>query len=39
VITYTSKSPRPGEVPGVDYHYLSVPAFKDKLAQDYFLHS
>lgn len=37
VITYTSKQPRPGEVQGVDYHFLAEEEFKEKIASDYFV--
>ena len=37
VITYTTKTPRPTEVEGVDYYFVSENAFKDKIAQSFFI--
>lgn len=37
VITHTSKQPRPGEVQGVDYHFLSEEEFKQKIEEDFFI--
>lgn len=37
VITYTTKQPRKGETGGIDYHYLSVEDFENKLSQDFFM--
>lgn len=37
VVTYTSKSPRPGEAAGQDYHYLSPGEFQEKITQRFFL--
>jgi len=36
-VTYTTKQPRPGEVPGKDYIYVSVNGFEMHLAQGHFL--
>ncbi|MFP4283602.1 MAG: guanylate kinase [Opitutales bacterium] len=36
VVTTTSRAPRAGERDGVDYHFLSVPEFKAKIAADEF---
>ncbi|NMG58379.1 guanylate kinase [Geitlerinema sp. P-1104] len=36
-ISATTRQPRPGEVDGVDYHFLSRQQFQDKIAQDAFL--
>jgi len=37
VITYSSKSPRPGEIDGVDYHFVTPQEFEQKIAQGFFL--
>lgn len=37
VITYTSKDPRPGEIPGVDYHFISKEDFEKRLAEGFFI--
>lgn len=37
VITYTTKEPRPGEVPGTDYHFLSEQEFKERISQGFFV--
>lgn len=37
VITYTTKAPRPGEVAGIDYHYISADEFRFKIAEQFFL--
>ena len=37
VITYTTKSPRPGEVPGKDYNFLSEQEFKERINQGFFV--
>ena len=34
-ISYTTRSPRPGETDGVDYHFISKKAFIEKRKQDY----
>lgn len=36
-ISCTTRAPRPGEVPGKDYHFLSQEAFAEKVAQAAFL--
>lgn len=36
-ISATTRQPRQGEVDGVDYHFLTRPAFQDKIAQDAFI--
>jgi guanylate kinase len=36
-ITATTRVPRPGEVPEVDYHFLDVPAFEAMIAADQLL--
>ena len=37
VVAYTTRAPRPGETPGVDYHYLDVEHFKRLASQGFFL--
>ena len=37
VITYTTKSPRIGELSAQDYHYIGEIEFKVKIAQNFFL--
>lgn len=37
VITYTSRLPRPGEVQGKDYFFLTSGEFEQKIAQDFFM--
>lgn len=37
VITYTTKEPRPGEVNGQHYHFISSAVFREKIAQNFFL--
>lgn len=37
VITYTTKEPREGEVPGKDYHYISKDQFEMKVKEGFFL--
>ena len=37
VITYTSKQPRPGEIQGVDYHFLTEAEFIGKIKQNFFV--
>ena len=34
-ISYTTRSPRPGETDGKDYHFITREAFLEKQAQDY----
>lgn len=36
-ISATTRDPRPGEVDGVDYYFLSRPEFQEKIAQDAFI--
>ena len=37
VVTMTSREPRPGEVDGVDYHFVSKEQFEELIAQDGFI--
>lgn len=37
VIAYTTRQPRPGEVDGVDYHFISREAFQERAAAGSFL--
>lgn len=37
VITYTSRWPRPGEVNGRDYHFISQQEFEEKIQQGFFV--
>lgn len=37
VVTYTTKTPRPGELSTQDYHYIGEIEFKAKIAQNFFL--
>lgn len=37
VITYTSKSPRPGEEHGLHYYFVSQQEFESKIEQDFFM--
>jgi guanylate kinase len=37
VITYTTKSPRPGEVHGKDYYFVSVAEFEQKIQEGFFI--
>lgn len=37
VITTTTRSPRKGEVNGIDYYFVSVPQFKDWINRDLFI--
>jgi guanylate kinase len=37
VIAATTRTPRPGEVDGVDYHFLSLPEFEQRASQGAFL--
>lgn len=37
VVTYTSKEPRPGERPGVDYHFIPADEFKTRIEQGFFI--
>ena len=36
-VSWTTRQPRPGEIPGVSYHYKSEAEFEDMIAQDNFL--
>jgi guanylate kinase len=36
-VTATTRPPRPGEINGRDYHFLSRPTFEQRLADGYFL--
>jgi guanylate kinase len=36
-VSYTTRKPRPNEVPGRDYHFVSMERFADMLARDEFL--
>ncbi len=38
-VSYTTRAPRPGEVDGVDYHFVSVDAFRQMSARGEFLES
>jgi guanylate kinase len=37
LVTYTTKDPRTGEQPGIDYHYITVNEFKQKIDSGFFL--
>lgn len=37
LVTSTTRAPRPGECDGVDYHFLSEQAFRDKIAAGEFI--
>ncbi len=37
VVTFTSKSPSPLEVQGIDYHFVSAEDFKAKIEQGFFI--
>jgi guanylate kinase len=37
VVTATTRPPRPGEIPGYDYHFLSEAEFDRRLAEDAFV--
>lgn len=37
VITYTSKEPRANEVNGIDYHFISVQEFEQRIKDGFFL--
>jgi len=37
LITYTSKTPRPGEKQGIDYHFISSEEFEEKAKKGFFL--
>ena len=36
-VSYTSRQPRPGEVNGKDYHFISRDDFKQRIGQDEFV--
>lgn len=36
-VTYTTRSPRPGEINGVDYYFLSRPDFERKINESFFI--
>lgn len=36
-VSHTTRSPRPGEQDGVDYHYVTMGTFEDLIAQDGFV--
>ena len=36
-VSHTTRSPRPGETNGVQYHFTDVPAFKQLIEQDQFI--
>lgn len=36
-VTYTSRAPRPVEVAGRDYHFISVEEFESRMAEGFFL--
>ena len=36
-VTYTTRAPRPGEVPGVDYNFVSIEEFKRMIEEGEFL--
>jgi guanylate kinase len=36
-VSFTTRSPRPGEVDGRDYHFISEESFKQRLARDEFV--
>jgi guanylate kinase len=36
-VSHTTRSPRPGEVDGKDYHFVDVPAFREMVKQGAFL--
>ena len=36
-VSHTTRSPRPGETNGVQYHFTDVPTFKQLIAQDQFI--
>ncbi len=37
VVTYTTRQPRPGEIDGQDYRFVSKEEFEAKIKEDYFL--
>ena len=36
-VSHTTRSPRPGETNGVQYHFTDIPAFKQLIAEDQFI--
>jgi len=36
-VSHTTRSPRPGEINGKDYHFIDVPTFREMVDQDEFL--
>lgn len=36
-VSYTTRRPRPNEIPGRDYHFVSMERFQEMIAQDEFL--
>lgn len=36
LVTYTSRKPRTGEVDGIDYHFVSVEEFEEKIKNNFF---
>lgn len=36
-VSYTTRPPRPGEVDGVDYHFVSLDRFRQMVAEDAFI--
>src|SRR5437879_4794715 len=37
VVTYTTRTPAPGDVPGVDYHFVTPAQFQEKIAAGFFM--
>ena len=37
VVTYTTRQPRYNEIDGVDYYFISVKEFEEKIAQGFFI--
>ncbi len=37
VVTHTTRSMRPGEINGKDYHFIDAPTFEARIQQDYFV--
>lgn len=37
VITYTTRAPRPGEIPGKDYHFIDKDLFESRIKEGFFL--
>lgn len=37
MVTYTSRSPRVGEVDGIDYHFLTKEEFEKKIKEEFFI--